>query len=851
MALNYSAGTACPEKSSQGEPLPPAAPPSSPAAAISPGHSHRLADGDSCYLVTMGLCAHVRAKNAQAAAAVAADAAVGAATESAPSDTAKIGSLYISSIPAQQHPQHFEYHHEQHTHQLQLSPCSPRLGTPLSGQHPYQQQQQQPPSFCTIHVDNGVAYGADCAATEAVIGAVARAAAAEVSLAAASSDESSLCGELPAGPSGASRGGKPGVVGVDLPDMKNIPLAIRVPPYREHLWYELKQLRRFWQMDMHQRDWRQVFVCSYFPNAIDPLLLTLLRLICCISVLVLECFASIQGYREVGKAQMLYFTNWNSLLVAAGFLSLSITSVIACISFAAPLQQTSKQSSAQQQQRQGRQTHIQDDGLTQQQQQQQQQQQHQQRLQRRSQLLMSPVEETASTYSLNNHLQHNSCTASRDSSSCSLGFSAYEFVAVDGRHPRPTYSSSKAAFLPWLVQQRQQLLQQKQQPRNTRALCLVLQGYTDLMSDGRYCVEGILLAPNPSNPSVPQSSPRTTCWSRRLPLFSRPKESSSSAENSSGSISNSGSSSPAASVPHHTLGAWASGAADDAAPSSNSSRVVDKGVAGSAAAVTAAGSAAATIATTVRGASTTVELPWFVKVTWVVHNLQLVASLGVAAVFFSLFKAEDVAFPGSWVTVWKHAVLVLLTLLHASLLSRIPCPMRHLGYTLVLFCCYLLLQVCVFVFNVPNGQGGVGYVYKVFHLSEPVKAAVVLLGIFLCSFLMHIFLWSISRKRCLYVDPPPSVSVTALQLKRSIRYAAAAAAAAAAAEQIAGESAAVSAASDVKSKSSLVRLQLQQQQKCCSDQASTGNTDGRQSGSSTRREPQQLDEPEGVVVQQS
>ncbi|CDI82806.1 hypothetical protein, conserved [Eimeria acervulina] len=801
-------------------------------AASSPGsrsvlsNTSRAAHGNSsnegCYLVTMGLCAHVHAKNAQVAAAVAADAAAGAATDSGHSEAAKIGSLYISSVPAQKHRKHIEHDSHEQQVQQQHQQLAPHSLEHVSLPHGAQAHEPppHPPSFCTIHLDNSDAYGVGNAATEAVIGAVARAAAAEISLAAAeagNSECSSLSGDPPESPDGSLREKEAkGVVGVDLPDLKNIPLAIRVPPYREHLLYELKQLRHFWKVDLHQRDWRQVFVCSYFPNAIDPAFLTLLRTFCCITVLVLECFASIQGYKEVGKAQMLYFTNWNSLLVAAGFLSLTITSIIACMSFAAPLQPCSGSTSDPQQQ-QPRRRHVQLPPEPQQYQ--------QQRQQRQTQVLMNSVEEASPTYSLN-YIQPNAPNvASRESSTCSLGFSALEFVAVDGRHPRPTYSSSKAALLPWLVQQRQQLLQQQRQPRDSRALCLVLQGYRDLMADSRCCVEGILLAPNPSNKCVSrvQASASETGASRRL---ARKRAVDRQQRNRS---------SPPVCVSAHALTAWSSGAADSGPTCSTGSRnAVSSASMESEAQAAAAAATAAAAAASQRSGSTAaapVDVPWFVKVTWVVHNLQLVASLGVAAVFFSLFKAEDVQFPGSWVTVWKHSVLVLLTLLHASLLSRIPCPMRHMGYTIILFFCYLVLQLCVFLFKVPNGQGGVGYVYKVFCLSEPLKAMIVLASIFLCCFLMHLFLWSISRKRCLYVDPPPSVSVTALQLKRSIRYAAAAAAAAAAAEQMASESSAVVASAETLPKDSLVRLHLHQHP-CCSEQASTGNPDGRQSGSS-------------------
>lgn len=455
---------------------------------------------EGCYLVTMGLCARVRAKNAQVAAAVAADAAAGVATESGHSEAARIGSLYISAVPAQKHSQYLDHKsREPQRQQQQQAPQSPQLASPLRGVQAHVPQ-PPPPSFCTIHLENSHAYGADSAATEAVIGAVARAAAAEVSLppAEVSADNSSRSGDPPQSPDGPSREKESrGVVGVDLPDLKNIPLAIRVPPYGEHLLYELKQLRHFWRVDLRQRDWRQVFVCSYFPNAIDPAFLTLLRIFCCITVLVLECFASIQGYREVGKAQMLYFTNWNSLLVAAGFVSLTITSVIACMSFAAPLRQRSDSTSdPQHDQQHRRRVQLPHE-----------QQHHQrQKQQKQAQFLMNPVEETSSTYSLNCSQSNFPNTNSRESSTCSLGFSALEFVAVDGRHPRPTYSSSKAALLPWLVLQRQHLLQQQRQPRNSRVLCLVLEGYRDLMADSRYCVEGILLAPNPSNRSVSRTS---------------------------------------------------------------------------------------------------------------------------------------------------------------------------------------------------------------------------------------------------------------------------------------------------------------------------------------------------------
>ncbi|OEH79094.1 hypothetical protein cyc_07114 [Cyclospora cayetanensis] len=582
-------------------------------------------------------------------------------------ESAKIGSLYISSVPAQ-HPQQADYHHEQQLKRRHQE-FSPTLQLMHRHEQQVQQKSQQQPSYCSIRVENPHAYGNDSAATEAVISAVARAAAAEISMAAEASEVSSLCGDLPVSPEGPPEAtAAHGIVGVNMPDLKNIPMAIRVPPYREHLVYELKQLRRFWRIDLHQRDWRQVFVSSYFPNVIDPLLLTILRFLFCCCVLVLECFASIQGYAEVGKAQMLYFTNWNSLLVAAGFLSLTITSITACKSFAAPLQHVATQEDDQQQHHQG--------------------------LQPQSELLMNPVDEPPRVYPRQQPQKHTErFSASRENSSCSLGFSALEFVAVDGRHPRPTYSSNKSALLPWLVQQRQQLLRQKQPPRDTRAVCLVLPGYRDLMADSRYCVEGILLAPNPSNMGklVQDSVAKEGCDSMCC-LKAKKSIRSYPASPAQPAIMNA--------APSQAVTACHSSAADSDPTCRTGSRC------------------AVDLSTDVNGiarkiAGTTIsEIPWFVKLTWIIHNLQLVASLGVFAVYFSLFKAEDVAFPGSWVTVWKHAVLVFLTLLHASLLSRIPCPLRHMGFTLILFLLYFIVQLCVFFFDVPNGQGGSGYVYK-------------------------------------------------------------------------------------------------------------------------------------------
>ncbi|KAL8433163.1 hypothetical protein Efla_002354 [Eimeria flavescens] len=746
----------------------------------SPGSS------SSCYLVTMGLRAHVHAETAQAAAAAAADAAASAVTESAPSQSAQISSLYISSVPAQQQPHSpLEYHHPQQ----QLAYQQDRSPAP--------QPLQQAPSYCTIHVDSFVrssppGLSADSAATEAAIGAVARAAAAEVA-AVASPHSPPQCGRAhPAWPVGGTASNltdSETIVGVNAPDLKTVPIAIRVPPYGEHLVYELRKLRQFWHFEMHQRDWRQVLACSYFPNVIDPLLLTVLRLCCCIFVGVLEVFASIQGVGEVGNAHLLYFTNWNSLMVAAGFISLTITSMIACRSFAAPLRQQrpiedesppqqqqqqprheqEQQPQSQQQQQQPR--HEQQEGQQQQQEGQQQQQEGQQQEQQQGQQETRPMQQGVDGEPARNSVsaetpeqqsraadtpQQQVRSAGRETSNYSLGFSALEFVATDSNPPRPTYSPNKTALLPRLVQQRQQLLQHQQQPRDTRALCLVLPGYIDLMGDSRYCVEGILLAPNPSNRASSQpplhdqqqqqrqrQGGTRACW----------KWWGSSEANNSAIEAEAGETRSPAS-PGSVAAGSGGRAASGSGPAAGGSR--------SAADLSPSAAAAAAVSAA--------PLPWFVKVTWILHNLQLVASLGVFAVFFSLFKAEQMTVPWTWVTIWKHSVLVLLTLLHASLLSRIPCPLRHVGFTLLLFLSYFILQICVFVLGVPNGQGGVGYVYKVFMLKEPLKAVMVLGGILICCLLMHLFLWSISRKRCLYVDPPPSVSVTALQLRRSLRW---------------------------------------------------------------------------------
>lgn len=560
-----------------------------------------------------------------------------------------------------------------------------------------------------------------------------------------------------------------GIEGYDRPDLNKALIALRLPSYLQHIKYECLQIRRFWESDMHHRDWRQTFATCYFPNVIDPLLLAFIRFSLCCCVLLLEGFSTASSVEVAGFAHFLYFTNWNSLLVAAGFVSITASSVWACLSFRE--QPFFRHSLKTEKHGDAKRNVV--------------------RLAKHYHAAKSPepLEQSTETPGAS-ELQ-----CEENAVRCLLPVAFVSLESTDHWPPRPSYSCSKVALLPWIVQCREQHLQLSDDARPSRTSCLRLKGYVQLMADERFCVEGILFAPNPSNKNAP---PRQCNLERGGGLFQRlfgkplkallvpkreltrgtnqtktkaPLETNTQGETpreedtAEGAHAEFSIAAPADSVPEETESLHST--APRSPPSTPGVSTPEQEA-----------SAAQETQCPSRKRTSEAPFPLFVHVTWILHSLQLVGSVVVFMIFFSLFKFEGTAFPESWVTIYKHAALVGTTFLHACLLSRIPFPLRHAVYSFVLFCVYLLVQFLVFRLQLSNGNGGVGYVYKVFSFEKAGAASATVVGVVLCFLAIHVFLWSLTRRRSLYIDPPPAVSVTANQLRRALQLASAAAAAA-------------------------------------------------------------------------
>ncbi|EPT25119.1 hypothetical protein TGME49_249660 [Toxoplasma gondii ME49] len=452
------------------------------------------------------------------------------------------------------------------------------------------------------------------------------------------------------------------------PALHHVPYAGTSPSYSAHLRYELGLTRRFWSFDLHHRDWRQVFVSSYFPNLIDVAALVLIRLVLCVVLLVLEFFASSDVKNDLGWPMLLYFTNWNSYMTSIYFCLLCFLSVRAAWSFR---------------------TRTDSPG--------------------------TDTEETPEKSVLSELVEHADVKANPTSGvDDSREVSAKETVQSQGWAARTSNETPPSAGSKLTKQKSRHLhynpekglwgcfcirskhtaptLPPKSTVRRKLADCLLLPGYHDLMSHEVYCVEGILLAPNPSYPD----SLACPCVRRKRACAREKSESEPR-------------------VLEHESDSKCSGP----------------------------------------------RTPLLVSIVWLLHSVHLIASVGVCLIFFLLLNQNGNKFPESWYSVWKHLMIVVVTLMHSLLLSRIPLPIRHVVFAYIFIMVYLAVQVVVFLLDLPNGDGAHGYIYRVFDLRFPGRTLGVAALVLASIAVLALVLWSVSRQRSLLVDPPPCVAVSA------------------------------------------------------------------------------------------
>nr|CEL70911.1 TPA: hypothetical protein BN1204_065810 [Neospora caninum Liverpool] len=457
------------------------------------------------------------------------------------------------------------------------------------------------------------------------------------------------------------------------PALDRVPFAISYPSYCAHLRYEIRLTKRFWSCDLHHRDWRQVFVSSYFPNLIDVASLVVIRLFLCVVLLVLEVLASRDVKKDLGWPMLLYFTNWNSYLTTIYFCLLCFLSVRAAWSFRTPLISRDVETER-----------IPDDHS--------------------AQCYLDQADEVNENElpSVNASLEmpakvtgqsQKRTTKSRISTRAST-----ESQQSRHKYPHRHYNPSKGPWGCFCIHHRHiaPALPPHSTIRRKLVDCVLLPGYHELMSHEVYCVEGILLAPNPSYPE----SLAWTCFRKKNASAKQDAETK-----------------------------------PDASKQESDTECSERP-----------------------------RTPLLVSIVWVLHSVHLVASVGVCVIFFSLLNQNGNTFPESWYSVWKHLMIVVVTLMHSLLLSRIPIPIRHVVFEYIFIMIYLALQVVVFLLDLPNGDGGHGYIYRVFDMRCPGRAFGVAILVLASIAVLTLALWSASRQRSLFVDPPPSVAVSASTL---------------------------------------------------------------------------------------
>ncbi|PFH38057.1 hypothetical protein BESB_003980 [Besnoitia besnoiti] len=456
------------------------------------------------------------------------------------------------------------------------------------------------------------------------------------------------------------------------PALQSIPFAVSSPSYWSHLCYELSLTRRFWSCNLRHRDWRQVFVSSYFPNLINVTALVVIRLVLCVVLLLLESFASCDVTKDLGWPMVLYFTNWNSYATTIYFFFLCVVSVRAAWSFRIRLSSADLGVEERNNARFSA-SHV-------------------------SALADGNVREENAPPATS-EVRGACMEATTDSQKSSVNDCSTSATTEGGLTPKQhSYPPSTAgkSDRKWFCIRHHHVahtLSSDSMRDGKGAGCASLRGYDDLMAHPQFCVEGILLAPNPSYPE----SIVENCVRRKRRSLSQDGQMRSDA--------------------------WKQEAGGESAEEP--------------------------------------PVPFLVSIVWILHSIQLVASLGVFLIFFALLEQNGNTFPEAWYSVWKHLLIVLVTLMHSLLLSRIPVPVRHAVFCYIFIMVYLGIQVVVFFLNLPNGDGGHGYIYRVFDMRYPARTFGVAVLVLSSIAVLTVALWSASRQRSLFVDPPPSVTVSA------------------------------------------------------------------------------------------
>eukprot|EP00921_Rhytidocystis_pertsovi_P013624 GHVQ01022075.1.p1 GENE.GHVQ01022075.1~~GHVQ01022075.1.p1 ORF type:complete len:637 (+),score=86.62 GHVQ01022075.1:241-2151(+) len=154
------------------------------------------------------------------------------------------------------------------------------------------------------------------------------------------------------------------------------------------------------------------------------------------------------------------------------------------------------------------------------------------------------------------------------------------------------------------------------------------------------------------------------------------------------------------------------------------------------------------------------SLPFFVGLTWKLHNASIVLGVIVCVLYWTLINPfwGGRALRQTFTCYVKHGGIALLLFANA-VLSRLPWPVAHIWYSFIVGILYSLLSVLYFVFNVPHTPKLTGAVYSVFNFNtKPVQASFILISVLLVFVpVAHMLPWCLFRNKLDYVAPPPHV----------------------------------------------------------------------------------------------
>eukprot|EP00922_Rhytidocystis_sp_ex-Travisia-forbesii_P072757 GHVS01108463.1.p1 GENE.GHVS01108463.1~~GHVS01108463.1.p1 ORF type:complete len:718 (-),score=210.37 GHVS01108463.1:11-2164(-) len=153
-----------------------------------------------------------------------------------------------------------------------------------------------------------------------------------------------------------------------------------------------------------------------------------------------------------------------------------------------------------------------------------------------------------------------------------------------------------------------------------------------------------------------------------------------------------------------------------------------------------------------------VTTPWFVRMSIVVNCLTVDVGIAVVLLYWCLLVPTQGGGLNDLLEYWKHLVGPLL-IVFSAVLSRLPFPSVHLLYTMIFTAIYVLVTALVYVFQIQNMNGDIGYVYgMVDYGGQPVSSTVtVILTEFIFVPAVHLVFWFFLHRRNTYVAPPPAV----------------------------------------------------------------------------------------------